>query len=189
MGKITTIAKRPFAAVHQAFIDYQLGRRLRKGLDKTTKEPEQREFCCEEHITEDSGLQQPNGIEDAAPPPMTTCKDENNEVEQQLDSKGNAVPPAVGKDEPYERGAEFPWRLQQMVHEESNWRGTWILEVKDMQAMVWETERVPNHESGRAKYQRTATWQLPFPPEGPLPDRTFPNAGGQDDLMVWLGKA
>ncbi|KAH6687814.1 hypothetical protein F5X68DRAFT_239255 [Plectosphaerella plurivora] len=40
-------------------------------------------------------------------------------------------------------GAEFPWRFEQLVEEEENWRGTWVLEVKDMQAMDSGTVRVP----------------------------------------------
>ncbi|KAK4183990.1 hypothetical protein QBC35DRAFT_466843 [Podospora australis] len=83
----------------------------------------------------------------------------------------------------FDRTAKFPWRLQQVVQEESNWRGTWIREVKDMQAMVWETERVPK-EGGRGfKYQRKRTQHLPFTPKTSLSD------GGQDDLMAWTGKS
>jgi len=43
----------------------------------------------------------------------------------------------------FDRTAEFPWCLQQVVQEESNWCGTWIPEVKDMQGMDWGTVRVP----------------------------------------------
>ena len=88
----------------------------------------------------------------------------------------------------FDRTAEFPWYLQQVVQEESNWRGTWILEVKDMQAMDWGTVRVPN-ESGRGgKYQRRPTKHLPFTQETQQEHSTVLSDGGQDDLMVWLGK-
>ncbi|KAK4456827.1 hypothetical protein QBC42DRAFT_157953, partial [Cladorrhinum samala] len=92
--------------------------------------------------------------------------------------------------------AEFPWRLEQVIQEDSqdpkNWRAMWILEVKDMQAMDWGTMRVPKGDGrGGGKYQRKSTKQLPFTPEmqaEPGGDLVFPVEGGQDDLMVWLGK-
>ena len=82
---------------------------------------------------------------------------------------------------------EFPWRFEQTVREESNWRGTWVLEVKDMLAMEWEIVRVPKENSRGGKYQRKPTCHLPFLSEGPSP-ALLPSEGGQDDLMVWLGK-
>ncbi|GKT60783.1 hypothetical protein ColTof4_00902 [Colletotrichum tofieldiae] len=87
--------------------------------------------------------------------------------------------------------AEFPWRLEQVVDKEENWRGTWVLEVKDLQAMDWGTICVPkakadgNRQGGR--YQRQPTRHLPFLADGGDSYReTLP--GGQDDLMVQLGK-
>ncbi|KXH46861.1 hypothetical protein CNYM01_00707 [Colletotrichum nymphaeae SA-01] len=43
----------------------------------------------------------------------------------------------------FRREDEFPWRFEQAVDHEENWRGTWVLEVKDMRAMDWGTELVP----------------------------------------------
>ncbi|KAB5536005.1 hypothetical protein GE09DRAFT_1062914 [Coniochaeta sp. 2T2.1] len=97
--------------------------------------------------------------------------------------------------------AEFPWSYRQVVDEESNWRGTWTLEVREMQAMDWGIERVPKEEEGEekgkgkgkgrgGKYVRRRTRQFPFG----MGQRTLGVAvdvdaeGGQDDLMVWLGK-
>jgi hypothetical protein len=45
MGRVASIATRPFSAMCQAWNDYKLGRRLRKGLE--TKEAKQREPRCE----------------------------------------------------------------------------------------------------------------------------------------------
>ncbi|KAK0617128.1 hypothetical protein B0T14DRAFT_259038 [Immersiella caudata] len=39
-------------------------------------------------------------------------------------------------------GGEFPHVLEQRVYEETNWRGTWVLEVKDMGAVDWGIEQV-----------------------------------------------
>ncbi|KAK1705627.1 uncharacterized protein BDZ83DRAFT_758567 [Colletotrichum acutatum] len=43
----------------------------------------------------------------------------------------------------FRREAEFLWRLEQVVDQEENWRGTCMPEVKDMRAMDWGTELVP----------------------------------------------
>ncbi|KAK4234696.1 hypothetical protein C8A03DRAFT_37512 [Achaetomium macrosporum] len=158
---------------------------VRKSLDEK-KEAKQLE-CCIERKGE---MEQLDCKANSAPPTMR--KDEENEAEH-LDSKRNIPQPHPAKSSPqkgwqFNRTAEFPWRLQQIVQEESNWRGTWTLEVKDMQAMVWETVRVPK-ESGRGmKYQRTPTIHFPFTPDGQQGDSVALNAGGQDDMMVWLGK-
>jgi hypothetical protein len=84
-------------------------------------------------------------------------------------------------------GVEFPYRLQQRVYEESNWKGTWVLEVKDMTAMDWGIERAPKENGRGYKYVRKPTKQLPF---GSLNDaNAFPQLeGGQDDLLAWAGR-
>ena len=59
-----------------------------------------------------------------------------------------------------------------------------------MQAMDWGIVQGPK-ESGRGiKYQRRPTKQLPFTvtPEMQQGDPMVLLDGGQDDLMVWLGK-
>jgi hypothetical protein len=94
-------------------------------------------------------------------------------------------PPSSWK---FDRTAEFPWRLQQVVQEESNWRGTWILEVKDMVAMDWGTVQVPKESGHGIKHQRRPTRQLPFTPGMQQDSSVVLPDGGQDDLMAWLGK-
>ncbi|OHE92591.1 hypothetical protein CORC01_12102 [Colletotrichum orchidophilum] len=88
----------------------------------------------------------------------------------------------------YRPNTEFPWRLEQVVEKEENWRGTWVLEVKDLRAMDWGTTRVPKADGdGRGgRYQRQPTRHLPFPADGDGYRETL--TGGQDDLMVQLGK-
>jgi hypothetical protein len=39
-------------------------------------------------------------------------------------------------------GGEYPWRIERTIPGDGNWRGTWILEVKDMFAMEWDTAKV-----------------------------------------------
>ncbi|KAK6226764.1 hypothetical protein QIS74_00319 [Colletotrichum tabaci] len=88
----------------------------------------------------------------------------------------------------YRPNAEFPWRFKQVVEREENWRGTWVLEVKDLQAMDWGTTRVSKADSDRrvGRYQRQPTRHLPFPVDGDGYRETL--IGGQDDLMVQLGR-
>ncbi|KAL0775968.1 hypothetical protein CaCOL14_007255 [Colletotrichum acutatum] len=59
----------------------------------------------------------------------------------------------------FRREAEFLWRLEQVVDQEENWRGTCMPEVKDMRAMDWGTELVPKGDGkGRGgRYQRQLT--------------------------------
>ena len=69
--------------------------------------------------------------------------------------------------------AEYPWSLLQPIDGESNWRGTWWLQVKDLRAMEWDKSK--------------PTRQLPFGPRGKDGRETV--EGGQDDLMEWLGRS
>ncbi|KAK1624367.1 hypothetical protein BDP81DRAFT_108619 [Colletotrichum phormii] len=88
----------------------------------------------------------------------------------------------------HRRNAEFPWRLVQVVDREENWRGTWVLDVKDMGAMNWGSTLVPKTDGkGRGgRYQRQPTRHFPFPPDGDRYRESL--TGGQDDMMVYLGK-
>ncbi len=155
-----------FAPVRQVWKDYKVGR--------TTRQKNSKEICAESK-------------EEAKSKEENQCKD-NTPL---------ALPFYTGRQKPktpnsirgwrYRAEGEFPWRLEQIVQEESNWRGTWVLEIKDMQAMDWDTVQVPKEDSHGARYQRKPTRHLPFLLEGQNP-ALLPSEGGQDDLMVWLGK-
>ncbi|GKT46075.1 uncharacterized protein ColSpa_06256 [Colletotrichum spaethianum] len=88
----------------------------------------------------------------------------------------------------YRPNAEVPWRLEQVVEKEENWRGTWVLEVKDLRMMDWGTTRVPKADRNRrgGRYHRQPTRHLLFPADGDEYRETL--TGGQDDLLVQLGK-
>lgn len=86
----------------------------------------------------------------------------------------------------FDQDAEFPWKLEQVVEETENYRTTWVLEVKDMMAMDWQTKRVANEIGRGFHYQLKATRQWPFSPDGNLEWGML--GGGQDDLMVQLGR-
>ncbi|KAK3361878.1 hypothetical protein B0T24DRAFT_690389 [Lasiosphaeria ovina] len=159
----------PFSAIHQAWKDYKAGRALRKNTntnaEKQPKPTERKRRGYSPWLVRPS----PKLSIKLLPAPARM-----------------AVAQTRWK---FDRTAEYPWRLERVVDAESNWRGTWVLEAKDMQAMVWETIRVPKERPGRGRggnCQRTPTRQLLFMPErlqgGDL------GGGGQDDMMVWLGK-
>ncbi|KAF4926179.1 hypothetical protein CGCVW01_v003169 [Colletotrichum viniferum] len=112
-----------------------------------------------------------------------TCHSPENHTATKHESKLGAKKGWV-----YRPNYVFPWRLAQVVDEEENWRGTWVLDVKDLQAMEWGTTRVPkaggNGRGGR--YERQPTRHMPFPVDGAGHRETL--VGGQDDLMVMLGR-
>ncbi|KAK2756908.1 hypothetical protein CKAH01_17056 [Colletotrichum kahawae] len=88
----------------------------------------------------------------------------------------------------YRPNSEFPWILEQVVDGEENWRGTWVLDVKDLRAMDRGTTIVPKADGkGRGgRYQRRPTRHMPFPADQDGYRETL--TGGQDDLMVQLGR-
>lgn len=69
------------------------------------------------------------------------------------------------------------------MEEESNWRGTWVLEVKDMTAMEWGMVKVPKEGGRGGKWVHGPTRQLPFGEGGKKMVE-----GRQDDLIVMLGR-
>lgn len=58
-------------------------------------------------------------------------------------------------------GGEYPWRIERSIPGDGNWRGTWILEVKDMFAMEWETVRV--YDGRRWRWESLPHVHWPFP--------------------------
>lgn len=177
MGRFPKILKQPCSAVRQAWKDYKVGRMVRKnekGVERLQCNGKQ----CEGKQCEGKQCKgkQCNG---------TQCKGNQCKGNQPRTQPAPSSPQTGWK---FKWAAEFPWRFQQIVHEESNWRGTWILEAKDMQGISWGTELVPDENGPGFEYQRKPTKQLPFTPEMQEGKKSALIDGGQDDLMVWLGK-
>ncbi|KAI1345467.1 hypothetical protein F5Y01DRAFT_323261 [Xylaria sp. FL0043] len=83
------------------------------------------------------------------------------------------------------QGGEWPWRIEQIVHRDSsdNARGIWVLEVKDLSAMHWETKDRP----GRRIPATVPQAQWPFPCQWEKEDRVnSPVMKERDELMEWL---
>ncbi|KAL6794391.1 hypothetical protein J3E68DRAFT_406674 [Trichoderma sp. SZMC 28012] len=229
MGRIIKALKWPISTVRQAWEDYQIGRAIRHSTFKSDhKEEEHEEGCnkespvacneecnekCREEHDEEREKEHKEEDKDEAP---SECEEECSDPHEGQ-CKDNKVPSqpvtcGTGKQErpteksgsdgrkwKFTRGAEFPWRHEQVVDEESNWRGTWVLEVKDLRAMNWGIEEVFTMIGNRKgkKFVRKPTRQLPFPigrerellpSEGGQNNDLLSYDGGQDDMMVWLGK-
>lgn len=190
-GKIARTNKQPFAIARQAWRDYKLGRTIRK----YRKEPE--EAGHQGNGAKESQLEKvpEYSLRSSTALPVTLSPTTEFPTPHKL-TPGHLPQPSTQppKSSPREGwqfnpADEFPWRFQQVVYAESNWRGTWILQVKDLQGMDWGIERVPNENGRGGRYRRRPTRQLPF-----LPGAREQYAGevlgdgGQDDLMFWLGR-
>ena len=167
MVHILKAIKCPFAPVRQAWKDYKVGRATRRQnhSSKIDAEPKEKGKSKEEtQCQDDAPLVQPSCTGQLRPTTLDSARGWKYLPER-----------------------EFPWCFVQTVQEASNWRGTWVLEVKDMGAMNWETERVREEGSHKARYLRRPTRHFPFLVEEQSP-ALLPSEGGQDDLMVWSGK-
>ena len=119
----------PFTGVQQMWRDYKAGRALRQkeakglqGVDKGITTSEERLQCQYKR-------------------PSPSCEGGHGITAPHCEA------PAHGGWQ-RSRTNEFPWRFEHVVKEESNWRGTWVLEVKDLLAMNWRSERC-SQENGR----------------------------------------
>ncbi|KAK4066185.1 uncharacterized protein Triagg1_8253 [Trichoderma aggressivum f. europaeum] len=131
----------------------------------------------EEREEECSDPNEDQCVDNRVPSPPATC------MTQEEDRAARHAAQAERKWK-WDVAAEFPWRHEQVVDEESNWRGTWVLEVKDMFAMKWATEIVVtrNGDEREKKIIRKPTRQQPFPVGQ---ERLYlPTEGGQDNSKL-----
>ncbi|KAL6701306.1 hypothetical protein J3F84DRAFT_354411 [Trichoderma pleuroticola] len=230
MGRTIKALRQPFTTIRQVWKDYQVGRAIRHRTFKDDPKEEEceercdeecqvackeegnetckendKEKCKEEHEDhrneecnkeseeECSDSNEDQCKDDEVPLQVATCRTEEEERAAQYAAQ-------TKRKWKWDTNAEFPWRHEQVVDEESNWRGTWVLEVKDLNAMKWATEIVFTRTGDKRERTivRKPTRQLPFPigqerlylpTEGGQRSDILPYEGGQDGLMVWLGKS
>lgn len=60
-----------------------------------------------------------------------------------------------------QKGQQYPWRIERGVIQDANSRGTWVLEVKHMFDVEWETLRV--HDGRRWRWESVPQSHWPFP--------------------------
>jgi hypothetical protein len=83
----------------------------------------------------------------------------------------------------YHQGEEYPWRLEQLIQEERNWRGVWVLEVKDMWSMEWRREYQRRGSQWRLRTVPQVHWPWPYEPQMRHAKRAEP-----DELLDWLNQ-
>ncbi|KAI1426558.1 hypothetical protein F5Y12DRAFT_794110 [Xylaria sp. FL1777] len=158
--KIVKITTWPFRAICQVWNDFKRGRQVRKDQEhKQEMQEEQTEF------------------------PET--EQSHGETSQSLVSRQNRST-GLQRRNPKQQGwkrqrGEYPWRIEQLVHLDDNTRGTWVLEAKDMSAIVWEKEY-------RMKGSRLKTETVPQP-HWPFPSHLQHNDVAKrdpDELLNWL---
>ncbi|KAL7939104.1 hypothetical protein V8C35DRAFT_285717 [Trichoderma chlorosporum] len=187
MARIVRALKRPITILRQAYEDYQVGREIRQWASQIN--PEDDAKCNDEKCDEKCEKRCDEGCEAER---LSQCDEECNDTEASRLAKRNEkarrdYPAQKARSWNFQGEQEFPWRHEQLVCEESNWRGTWVLEVKDMRAMNWGVEYVRREDGRGYKIVRKPTRHLPFP-QGHDIAALLPAEGGQDDLLVLLGK-
>ncbi|EHK19134.1 uncharacterized protein TRIVIDRAFT_69823 [Trichoderma virens Gv29-8] len=164
MARITEFLRWPVTTVRQAWGDYKVGRAIRQSLPKVDYEEEtEGEEGCDEECREVCK-------EKCEEETLDQCEEARSDVkEDPCDDVASPTEPSPRRNEEQELAAkykeklarswrycgerEFPWIHTRLVYEESNWRGTWVVEVKDVRAtMNWKIEKVPEETGRELKY-------------------------------------
>lgn len=135
-------AKSPWTPLHQArqaWNDYQTGRTLRKNVA-------QMELYLRQRCVENSSEPRESRIGGSS-----RTRLEDRQRRRQFNTSWK-----------YHHGQEFPWRIERPVQEEENWRGSWLLEVKDMKAMSWKKECRRKETKWRLETVPQSHWPLPY---------------------------
>lgn len=59
------------------------------------------------------------------------------------------------------QGGAYPWRIDNTIHGDVHWRGTWVLEVKDIFEVAWGLRKIHNGE--RWIWETIPESHWPFP--------------------------
>ncbi|KAI0545866.1 hypothetical protein F4679DRAFT_588057 [Xylaria curta] len=117
-SNIVKITTWPFRAPCQAWKDYQKGRQMRKYQEGKLE-------VIQEKQTTSPETKRPR--EKTSQPPASH-RDKPTGVQQTGPRKGIWL----------RQWGEYPWRLEQLTHLDHNTRCTWVLEAKDVSAIIWE---------------------------------------------------
>lgn len=156
------VALWPLCGIRQAWNDYQNGRIMRKREGRAESYGRGGDRHCKVQSGADtrSGPDQTRKAAEEASEPRKAFKDWNaprNECHNR--------PRRLNRGWEYQDG-EFPWRIERVVQEEDNWRGVWVLEVKDMWSMEWKKQYQQWGCQWRLGTVSQPHW--PFPYEGPV---------------------
>lgn len=154
---VTKASLRPFYRIRQVWGDYKTGRMMRK-----------REGQAESHGR--SAV-----VEDAS-------ELGERHTDRNIPRNGGGDQSCrVNRGWEYHDGREFPWRIERIVEKEENWRGVWVLEVKDMWSMEWTKEYQQRGCQWRLGTLPQAHWPVPYEREGEGKREREP-----DKLYDWL---
>lgn len=64
----------------------------------------------------------------------------------------------------FREGEKYPWRIHRCIPGDQNWRGTWLLEVKDISEVHWSRQIVHDGKSWKSV-------TLPDAPHWPTSDQ------------------
>ncbi|KAJ8128989.1 hypothetical protein O1611_g4643 [Lasiodiplodia mahajangana] len=157
---ITKVTTWPFRATYRAWNDFRNGRQARK--DQENKREAQEE-------------------QTAFPETERSCRETSQLPESHQDEATEDRRRACERGEWVRQQGEYPFRIEQLVHLDDNTRGTWVLEVKDMFAIVWERDYRMEESMLREETVPQPHW--PFPRQLLRDDIAKRDP---DELLNWL---
>ncbi|KAI0444515.1 hypothetical protein F4803DRAFT_549128 [Xylaria telfairii] len=161
-SNIVKITTWPFRATCQAWNDFRAGRQVRKN---------------QKH-------KQDAQVEQTAVPKTERSRGEMSQSPTSHRGRPTGLQQAGRRKEGWARQrGEYPWRIEQLVHQDDNTRGTWVLEAKDMSAIIWEKEY--RMKGSRLKTETVPQSHWPFPRH--LQDEDMAKRE-PDELLNWLSR-
>lgn len=102
----------PCAFLKQAWVDYKNGRQMRKNLQHEKEQEHQRQN-------------------------FPVYASESGDARNEPHSRQPKSSPGW-----HRQNGAYPWRIEKTIQGDTNWRGTWILEVKDIFDVTWERQKI-----------------------------------------------
>lgn len=153
-----------FGIIGQALRDYQRGRRLRIQEEEIESEertvPDDAEgntSVVDDETTSEAKIEADTGI-DAS---------HDDKVEEPVLAEPQQAT-TDKRSEPgwtFRRNHEYPWRIERTIQGDVDWRGTWVLEVKDMFTVNWTRQKIHDGRKWRwVTLPNAPHWPVPNPP-------------------------
>lgn len=149
----------PFSAAIQAWKDYKHGRSSRilsrhqsAAAEEPSQEPPQ-EPQTRDDEEEQEGGQAADNLARKQDETETSSDEKKPQISERIPPRESKLA-AQSKATPHDgdvpvwrynhRNTEFPWRIERTVQpHDADWRGTWILEAKDMWSIDWQQGLTP----------------------------------------------
>lgn len=140
--KLVKIVLFPYHAVRQAWRDYDCGRSSRKAQQSGGKEAQE----SRPHSPKGDEGTIPTSKDKATTPPSqgkATAPPSQVPIDPNKSSKTTEECPRPKGCWNYRHGKEYPWSIERVVQQNPDWRGTWVLEAKDMWSIDWQQGLTP----------------------------------------------